>query len=119
MILSYFEVRQKTFFFIFSFFLDFFGILVSNDVFHITFVYQKIVISDSQTTSNNHKLMNFRYKDKSFNENIPNDPKNLNLKIKKMSLSVSHHFYDPKNENWSILVGFDQNRKFLGNRQTM
>ena len=28
-------------------------------------------------------------------------------------------FYDPQNKNWSFLVGFGQNRKFLGNRQTM
>ena len=62
--------------------------------------------------------MNFRYKDKSFDENTPNDPKNLNLK-KKIEFVCFPPFYDPKNENWSILVGFDQNRKFLGNRQTM
>ena len=62
--------------------------------------------------------MNFRDKDKSFDENTPNDPKNFNLK-KKNDFVCFPPFYDPKNKNWSILVGFDQNRKFLGNRQTM
>ena len=62
--------------------------------------------------------MNFRYKNKSFDENTPNDPKNLTLK-KKIEFVCFPPFYDPKNKNWSILVGFGQNRKFLGNRQTM
>ena len=62
-------------------------------------------------------FMNFRYKDKSFDKNTPNDPKNLNLK-KKIEFVCFPPFYDPKNENWSILVGFSQNRRFLGNRQT-
>ena len=84
------------------------------------FVYKKIVISDSETTSNNHRFMNFRYKDKSFDENTPNYPKKLNLKkTKQIEFVCFPPFYDPKNENWSILVGFDQNRKFLGNRQTL
>ena len=52
--------------------------------------------------------MNFRDKDKSFDENTPNDPKPLNLK-KKIEFVCFPPFYDPKNENWSILVGFDQN----------
>jgi len=51
----------------------------------------KIVIFDSDATSNSHRFMYFRYKDKSFDENTPNDPKNLTLK-KKLNLSVSHHF---------------------------
>ena len=62
--------------------------------------------------------MNFRYKDKSFNENTPNDPKNLIFK-KKIKFVCFPSFYDPKNKNWSILVRFLQNRKFLGNRQTI
>ena len=62
--------------------------------------------------------MNFRYKDKSFDENTLNDSKNLNLK-KKIEFVCFPPFYDPQNKNWSILVGFGQNRKFLGNRQTM
>ena len=28
-------------------------------------------------------------------------------------------FYDPQHKNWSFLVDFVQNRKFLENRQTM
>ena len=78
----------------------------------------KIVIFDSDATSNSHRFMYFRYKDKSFDENTPNDPKNLTLK-KKIEFVCFPPFYDPKNKNWSILVGFGQNRKFLGNRQTM
>ena len=78
----------------------------------------KIVIFDSDATSNSHRFMYFRYKDKSFDENTPNDPKNLTLK-KKIEFVCFPPFYDPKNKNWSILVGFGQNRKFLGNRQTI
>ena len=62
--------------------------------------------------------MTFRDKDKSFDENTPNDPKNLNLK-KNFEFVCFPPIYDPKNKNWSILVGFDQNQKILGNRQTM
>ena len=62
--------------------------------------------------------MNFRYKDKSFDENTPNDPKNLIFE-KQIEFVCFPSFYDPKNKNWSILVRFLQNRKFLGNRQTM
>ena len=62
--------------------------------------------------------MNFRYKDKFFDESTPNDPKNLILK-KKLSFSVSPSFYHPKHKNWLILIRFLQNRKFLGNRQTI
>ena len=76
------------------------------------------MIFDSDATSNSHRFMYFRYKDKSFDENTPNDPKNLTLK-KKIEFVCFPPFYDPKNKNWSILVGFGQNRKFLGNRQTI
>ena len=78
----------------------------------------KIVIFDSDATSNSHRFMYFRYKDKSFDENTPNDAKNLILK-KKIECVCFPSFYDPKNKNWSILVRFLQNRKCLGNRQTM
>ena len=61
--------------------------------------------------------MNFRYKDKSFDQNTPNDAKNLILK-KKIEFVCFPSFYDPKNKNWSILVRFDQNRKFYGKQTT-
>ena len=71
-----------------------------------------------KTTSNDHRFMNFEDKDKSFDENTPNGPNNLNLK-KKFEFVCFPPFYDPKNKNWSLLVDFVQNEKFLGNRQTM
>ena len=58
--------------------------------------------------------MNFRDKDKSFDENTPN-----NLNLKKNEFVYFPPFYESKNKNWSILVGFVQNRKLLRNRQTM
>ena len=57
---------------------------------------------------------------------ITTDPSTKILKMtklcdfqKKIDFVCFPPFYDPQNKNWSILVGFGQNRKFLGNRQTM
>ena len=116
--IMFWTLIKKKCFFIFSFFSDFFGVKTCLNLKKTCFLHtKKFVVSNSEITSNNHGFMNFGDKSKFFNENTPNDPKNLIQR--KNEFVCFPPFYDTKHKNLSILAEFVQNWKFLGNTQTI